>query len=291
MKQAQDLEKWFKRHTEFLYWVVYEGVKGRGKRKGYVKANVKDITEAFNDFLDFTEEELSDGEYTVCLRKDEKATKGEVSESFIVGEPSSSRSERRERDSVGIGGLSSINGLQFIAGLMNAQSPEVNRLRDENTKLQLELLEKKFELKEKEKELEIAGIETDDSWSGIIKGIVKDYFPDILDKFPNGEKPAHVQSLRGKKEVPRKQEQDPEDEEQEEQETNEEQEQKPKQETNKKAYAERIGTVLKDVCLTFKTKDPVLVLEVVLDMLKNSEYAPMIKGMINKELKARTNVE
>jgi hypothetical protein len=290
MKRAEELESLFKRNPEFLYWVVYEGSKGRGRRKGYVKSNVKDITEAFNDFLDFAENELSDGEYSICLRTQEKATKSELSECFVVGEShtKSQNSRDNSRESSGISGLGSINGLQFIAGLMNQQSPEVNRLRDENTRLQLELLEKKFEIKALEKDVEIAGASANETWGDIIKGIAKDYFPDILDRFApeQAERAAHVQSLRGQKPVPRQTEPDTENEENEGNETEPEPTQ-PK--PDRKEYAARLTAVLQETAKTFQVNDPVLVFEVFLNLLKTSEYAPLVKTMIQKEIKAAQN--
>lgn len=290
MKSAEELESWFLRHADYKYWVVYEGTKGRGRRKGYVKANVKDITEAYNDFLDFVETDLSDGEYTVCLRTNDKAVKTEVMEPFIVGEGTTTNSRNSEkRESAGIGNLGSINGLQFIAGLMTQQNPEINRLRDENTRLQLELLEKKFEIKNLEKEVEVAGINTNESWSDIIKGVVKDYFPDMLERFApeRAETAAHVQSLRGKKPVPRQNiDSDSESESSNEAENSESE---PKQPQDKQAYAQRLGKVLQQTATEFSTKDPVLVIEIVLEMLQKSPFGATVKTSILSEIKKRSN--
>jgi hypothetical protein len=162
-------------------------------------------------------------------------------------------------------------------------------LRDENTRLQLELLEKKFEIKALEKDVEIAGASANETWGDIIKGIAKDYFPDILDRIApeqQAERAAHVQSLRGQKPVPRQTEPDTDNEENEGNETEPEHTQ-PK--PDRKEYAARLTAVLQETAKTFQVNDPVLVFEVFLNLLKTSEYAPLVKTMIQKEIKAAQN--
>ena len=211
MKTFDDIEKIFFR--EKLYYWSLRNSKGKGisRTSNEVIALVDEkarLQKAFEELEDVINDE-EDGVYTIAIMPHQQGGKSKLEYQFRIGEVE--EQPRRSRDNggnngnartAGIGNLNSIGGFEFIAGLMDRGRGEVDRLRDENTNLKMELLEKKFKIGTLESEA-AAGSGTE-TWSDVIKGIAKEYFPDILDRFApeiDTERPSVIATLREREAV------------------------------------------------------------------------------------------
>jgi hypothetical protein len=274
MKTFADIEKIFYREKR-PYYVVKDS---RGARKSTTPSDIMDIADEeqrLKDSYEFLTEavaDFEDGKYKILLRTSENAGKGELSYDFQIGDSTPSVS-RQSKDTPSIGGFS-IAGLETIMGLVNGGRSEADRLRDEKHDLKLQLVQKDFEIQNL-KNAQIGSTGTE-SWSDVIKGVVKEYFPDILDKY--APQKTEVSSVRGKDPVPpnagKKQKETPKDETK----TAE------GQELTQDEVKDKLTVIFERTATLFEGYNPILVLEVVLEM---SEKNPLVISKVKRELAKR----
>jgi hypothetical protein len=246
MKNLSDYRGLFYREKR-PYWVIF-CEKGIGIRKAATPGDVMEVQDkkerlddSWNALLE-SESDLSSGEYRLVLQTSENAGKGKIVRDFVVGTPSESSSVgKTDRISAqGVGGLNGIGGLQFITGLMGANQSEVNRYRDTIQ-----------DAKKVKKEDETIG--------SLIKSVVKDHFPKILDKISPSFAPsvaiASVESPNGEVDAA--------------------------DAGSKLDFQKRFQAIFADIEVLFPNENPLDVMETVLELAKESA---LVVGMVKEAL-------
>jgi hypothetical protein len=263
MKNLSDYRGLFYREKR-PYWVIF-CEKGIGIRKAATPGDVMEVQDkkerlddSWNALLE-SESDLSSGEYRLVLQTSENAGKGKIVRDFVVGTPSESSSVgKTDRISAqGVGGLNGIGGLQFITGLMGANQSEVNRYRDTIQDLKIELVEKKNEIERLKDAKKVK--KEDETIGSLIKSVVKDHFPKILDKISPSFAPsvaiASVESPNGEVDAA--------------------------DAGSKLDFQKRFQAIFADIEVLFPNENPLDVMETVLELAKESA---LVVGMVKEAL-------
>jgi hypothetical protein len=267
MKTFADIEKIFFREKR-PYFVVKDS---RGARKSTTPSSIMDITDdtvRLKDSYDFLAEavaDFDDGKYKLLLRTSENAGKGELSYDFQIGDASTATSSKGQGTGATIGGFN-ISGLETIMGLVNGGQSEANRLREEKADLKLELLRKDFEIEKLKETTAVSG--AGESWSDVLKGIAKEYFPDILDKYTPAK--TEVSSVRGSKPVPPDAGKKPKNSA-----TTDRAEldkEGTEQKMSQKEVQERLTAIFERTAKMVEGYNPLIVIEVVIDMAEKNDF-------------------
>ena len=291
MKTFDDIEKIFFREKLYYWSLRNSKSKGVSRTSSEVIAMADEkarLQKSFEELEDVINDE-EDGVYTIAIMPHQQGGKSKLEYQFRIGEVE--EPTRRGRDNAvhartaGIGNLNSIGGFEFIAGLMDRGRGEVDRLRDENTNLKMELLEKKFKIGTLESAAE-AGSGTE-SWSDVIKGIAKEYFPDILDRFApeiESERPSVIATLREREAVKAKvkKEQKSPDTNGAADDGDEEADNQPTKMDKTEAQS-RLRVIFERTQKAFPNHNPIEVWETILDM-SEGENGAFVKKMVVKVL-------
>jgi hypothetical protein len=281
MKTFADIEKIFFREKR-PYYVVKDS---RGARKSTTPSDIMEgadpeqrLKESF-EFLTEAVQDFDDGKYKLLLRTSESAGKGELSYDFQIGDAANSKSESTKTGS--ISGFN-IAGLDTIMGLINGGRSEADRLREEKADLKLELVKKEFEIERLKENAAVSGV--GESWGDVIKGVVKEYFPDILDKYAPAK--TEVASIRGSKAVPADAGKTPKKE------TKTEKVELDGASSGEKITQqeakERLTAIFERTEILFPDYNPLVTIEVVLDMAEKNEF---VVRKVNNQLKKLYDTE
>lgn len=180
------------------YWVLY---KGTSKGSQQIGSNLQeddsegklDMSDSLHSLRELIEL-YGDGTYTVECRPNPRASRGNDTHTFFVGEPSKSASVQAARQDHPISGFfAGLDGKYFL--------DQIGALRDEHQRAQIALLRKEMEIAELKRQLK------EDNQPGIgekILGIVEKN-PALLDRVFGGSAPTaigHLKAKKGQNEVP-----------------------------------------------------------------------------------------
>ena len=214
MKTFDDIQTIFFREKK-PYWSL---INAKGKRESSTPDAVMALTED-KERLEASWAYLSDEVLPTCdtgrlmlnLLTNATASKTKQSYDFQWGDAPTAppsvgaiNAVNARQNQGSIGGLGSIAGLEFISGLMQNGRGDADRYRDQLMEERLDKMEMKFKIQGLEKELASAAAApaADDSMGALIKGVLKENFMEILDRFAPLPPTTAIATLRSPKTAP-----------------------------------------------------------------------------------------